>query len=101
VGGGGQQVPIHKYQSQQKIVWFLFHIIKDYITFTQMKINKRVITNFMSQSFKLILGVLKVLGGCFGLLSRLGMNGNALSVPSSALMTCTSNLMFKSVRLVV
>jgi hypothetical protein len=37
---GGQQVPIHKYQSQQKIIWFIFHIIKDYITFTQMKINK-------------------------------------------------------------
>ena len=37
---GGQQVPMHKYQSQQKLIWFLFHIIEDYITFTQMKINK-------------------------------------------------------------
>ena len=99
--GGRQQVPIHTYQSQQKLIWFLFHIIKDYKTFTQMKTNKWIITNLVSQSFELILGLLKVLSGCFGLVLRLGMKGDTSSLPLSALVTCTGNLMFKSVRPVV
>jgi len=55
----------------------------------------------VSQSSELIVGLLKVLSGCFGLVPRLGMNGNALSLSSSALMTCTGTLMFKSVRHIV